>query len=132
LNPMYIPIQVERSDFDPSVGFQYYVYFKPYMMEEEGGGIVHQRMPVETAVSVNENGDLADFTFELPKSCRNDHALTFLRRHQGVNYVPPRVFIDVPGQNGDAVIRAAANLDLDLAGRIVGMEILWAPPEKAN
>jgi hypothetical protein len=127
-----MPIQVERSDFDPSVGFQYYVYFKPYMMEEEGGGIVHQRMPVETAVSVNENGDLADFTFELPKSCRNDHALTFLRRHQGVNYVPPRIFIDVPGQNGDAVIRAAANLDLDLAGRIVGMEILWAPPEKAN
>jgi hypothetical protein len=132
LNPTHLQIQVERSDFDPSVGFQYYVYFKPYMMEEEGGGIVHQRMPVETAVSVNENGDLADFTFELPKSCRNDHALTFLRRHQGVNYVPPRIFIDVPGQNGDAVIRAAANLDLDLAGRIVGMEILWAPPEKAN
>ena len=132
MNQTQMPIQVERSDFDPSVGFQYYVYFKPYMMEEEGGGIVHQRMPVETAVSVNENGDLADFTFELPKSCRNDLALTFLCRHQGVNYVPPRIFIDVPGQNGDAVIRAAANLDLDLAGRIVGMEILWAPPEKAN
>ncbi|HMK30620.1 MAG TPA: hypothetical protein VK473_13110 [Terriglobales bacterium] len=123
-------IQVERSEFDPSVGFQYYVYFKPHMEEE--GGHVHSRMPIETAVSVSESGDLADFTFEVPKPCRSDHALSFIRKHKGVNYVAPRLFIDFPGLNGDAVVRASAHLDLDLAGRIVGMEILWSPPERSN
>jgi hypothetical protein len=44
-----------------------------------------------------------------------------------VNYVAPRIFIDFPGQSGDAVIKASANLDLDLAGRIMGMELLWTP-----
>ncbi|HWR16233.1 MAG TPA: hypothetical protein VN577_15500 [Terriglobales bacterium] len=118
-------IQVERSGFDPTVGFQYYLYFKPHMEQE--GADVRQRIPVEVAVSVSESGDLADCTFELPKTLRSDAAISFLRRQEGVNYVPPHVFIDFPGQSGDAVIRAAANLDLDLAGRIMGMELLWSP-----
>ena len=118
-------IQVERSDFDPTVGFQYYLYFKPHM--DEDGADVRQRVPVEVAVSLSESGDIADCTFELPKNLRSDDAMSFLRRQEGVNYVPPRIFIDFPGHNGDAVIRAAANLDLDLAGRIMGMELLWTP-----
>jgi len=118
-------IQVEKSGFDPTVGFQYYLYFKPHMDEE--GAEVRQRVPVEVAVSVSEGGDIADCTFELPKPLRSDDALSFLRHQEGVNYIAPRIFIDFPGYNGDAVIRAAANLDVDLAGRIMGMELLWSP-----
>jgi hypothetical protein len=118
-------IQVERSDFDPTVGFQYYLYFKPHM--DEDGADVRQRVPVEVAVSLSESGDIADCTFELPKTLRSDDAMAFLRRQEGVNYVPPRIFIDFPEHNGDAVIRAAANLELDMAGRIMGMELLWTP-----
>lgn len=118
-------IQVERSDFDPAVGFQYYLYFKPHMNED--GADVRNRIPVEVAVSLSESGEIADCTFELPKALRTDDAMSFLRRQEGVNYIPPRIFIDFPGRNGDAVIRAAANLDLDLAGRIMGMELLWTP-----
>jgi hypothetical protein len=118
-------IQVERSDFDPTVGFQYYLYFKPHMVED--GGDVRHRVPVEVAVSLSESGEIADCTFELPKMLRTDDAMTFLRRQEGVTYVAPRLFIDFPGHNGDAVIRAAANLELDMAGRIMGMELLWSP-----
>jgi hypothetical protein len=118
-------IQVERSDFDPAVGFQYYLYFKPHM--DQDGADVRQRMAVEVAVSLSESGEIADCSFELPKPLRNESAVAFLRHREGVNYVPPRIFIDFPGQSGDAVIRAAANLDLDLAGRIMGMELLWTP-----
>ncbi len=118
-------IQVERSGFDPAVGFQYYLYFKPHM--DQDGGDVRQRIPVEVAVSLSEGGDIADCTFELPKSLRTEEAISFLRHQDGVNYIPPRIFIDFPGHNGDAVIRAAANLELDLAGRIMGMELLWSP-----
>ncbi len=118
-------IQVEKSDYDPTVGFQYYLYFKPHMNEE--GGDVRQRIPVEVAVSLSEGGEIADCSFELPKVLRNDQSLTFLCRQHGVNYIAPRIFIDFPGQSGDAVIRAAANLDLDISGRIMGMELLWSP-----
>ena len=118
-------IRVERSDFDPTIGFQYYLYFKPHMNEE--GGEVRQRVPVEVAVSLSEGGEIADCTFELPKVLRTDGAVSFLRNLEGVNYIPPRVFIDFPGHSGDAVISAAANLELDMAGRIMGMELLWTP-----
>ncbi len=118
-------IQVEKSGFDPTVGFQYYLYFKPHMNED--GGDVRQRIPVEVAVSLSESGEIADCSFELPKTLRNDRSMSFLRGHNGVNYIAPRIFIDFPGQSGDAVIKAAANLDLDLSGRIMGMELLWSP-----
>src|SRR4051812_23380729 len=118
-------IQVEKSDFDPTVGFQYYLYFKPHMNED--GGDVRQRIPVEVAVSLSEGGEIADCSFELPKTLRNDRSMAFLRRQDGVNYIAPRIFIDFPGHSGDAVIKAAANLDVDMAGRIMGMELLWTP-----
>jgi len=121
-------IQVEKSDFDPTVGFQYYLYFKPHMQEDASSGSdVRQRIPVEVAISLSESGELADCSFELPKTLRNDRSMAFLQREDCVNYIAPRIFIDFPGQSGDAVIKAAANLDLDLAGRIMGMELLWTP-----
>jgi hypothetical protein len=48
------------------------------------------------------------------------------------DYIEPRVLIAVPGFSGDAVMNAPAKLDLDLAGRIVGMEIKWQPGESGN
>lgn len=117
--------KVERSQFDPEDGFLYYVSFKPHLeiTTEE----IRNRMPIEAAVSVSETGELADLTFVLPKICRNDQALHFIRNDQMADYIEPRVFIAVPGYSGDSVIQAPAKLDLDLAGRIVGMEIQWQP-----
>lgn len=119
-------IQIEKMDFDPTLGFQYYLSFKPHMDDDSE---VRQRIPVEVAVSLSEGGDIADCTFELPKTLRTDQAISFLSRQECVNYIAPRVFIDFPDHSGDAVIRAAANLELDLAGRILGMELLWSPQE---
>lgn len=119
--------RVERSQYDPQDGFLYYVAFKPNLEIETEE--VHARMPVEAAVSVSETGDLADLTFTLPKTCRNDQALTFIRKEPRVNCGENRVFIAIPGYSGDAVVTAPAKLDLDLAGRIVGMEIQWSPEE---
>jgi hypothetical protein len=121
-------INVHREGFDVEGGFQYYVSFKPHPpMEEEE---VHSRVPVEAAVSVSETGDLADISFVLPKTVRSDQALVFITRQYGAKYVPPRVFVAIPGSNGDTVTPAAAALDLDLAGRIIGMEIQWKPGEE--
>ncbi len=119
--------KVERSQFDPEDGFLYYVSFKPHLeiTTEE----IRNRMPVEAALSVSETGELADLTFVLPKICRNDQALHFIRNDQMADYIEPRVFIAVPGFSGDAVISAPAKLDFDVAGRIVGMEIQWQPDD---
>ena len=43
------------------------------------------------------------------------------------SYIEPRVYITMPELSGDVVARAAGRLELDLAGRIIGLEILWAP-----
>lgn len=117
--------KIERTEYDPEDGFQYYLSFKPNL--EIGTEEIKNRMAVEAAVSLSETGELADLTFILPKPCRNDHALTFLKREASAEYVEPHVFIAIPGSNGDAVVNAPAKLDLDLAGRIVGMEINWSP-----
>lgn len=117
--------KVERSQFDPDDGFLYYVSFKPHL--EITGEEIKNRVPIEAAVSVSETGELADLTFVLPKVARNDQALHFIRNDQMADYIEPRVFIAVPGYNGDAVIKAPAKLDFDVAGRIVGMEIQWQP-----
>lgn len=118
-----MPIQVERSNFDPEDGrYQYYVAFKGNTTREDAP--VHHRVPVEVAVSVSETGDLADLSFEVPKKYRNEVALTFIRQEAPhANYVDPRVFVAIPGSSGDAVLTAVANLELDAAGRIIGMDI---------
>lgn len=116
-------VYVERSNYDPEDGrFQYYVGFKPNTTKEEAD--VKVRVPIEVAVSVSETGDLADLTFELPKKFRNEQALAFIKKSTPeINYVDPRVFVAVPGRAGDAVMQAIANLEVDAAGRIVGMDI---------
>ncbi len=116
-------IQIERGNLDPEDGrCRYYVLFKPNITKEEAE--VHVRVPVEVAVSVSENGELADLTFELPKKYRTETALTFIKKGSPeTHYVDPRVFVAVKGRDGDAVLQAVANLELDAAGRIIGMDI---------
>jgi hypothetical protein len=123
-------IVVQRTEYDPKVGYQYYVAFNP------GGDLaedqVHSRVPVEVAISLCENGDLADFSFELPKTCRSSGALEFIRTTPTATYVEPRVYISLPGLSGDTVARAVGRLEMDFTGRIVGMDILWTPSEAAT
>ena len=115
-------IRVERSNFDVDEGrCQYYVLLKPHASKEEVS--VQTRVPVEVAVSVSENGDLADVSFVVPKKYRSDQALAFLKKQPAVNYVSPRVFLAIPGSSGDSVFNAPANLEVDAAGRIVGLDI---------
>jgi len=55
------------------------------------------------ALSISETGDIADLSFLVPKICRNDYALSFLKRDPNANCVENRVFIALPGLNGDSV-----------------------------
>jgi hypothetical protein len=115
-------IFVERSNFSPDDGrFQYYVGLKPNTAKDDLE--VQTRVPVEVAVSVSETGDLVDLAFEIPKKWRSDHALTYLKKNEQINYVDPRVFIAFTGSSGDAVLAAPANLEIDAAGRIIGVDI---------
>ena len=120
-------ILVERSDFDPASGYQYYVAFNPNGTMEEDE--VHSRVPVEVAVSLCENGDLADFSLELPKTLRSREAMDFIRPNANARFLDPRLYVTFPNMNGDAVSLAAGRLELDLTGRIIGLEILWAPTD---
>ena len=120
-------IQIERTEFDEELGYQYYVAFNSFGTFEEEE--VHDRVAVEVAVSLCENADLADFSFEVPKVCRSHAALEFLKASANARYVEPRVYVTMPGLNGDTVAVAAGRLELDLAGRIMGMEILWSPTD---
>jgi len=120
-------ILVERSDFDPQTGYQYYVAFNVNGTFEEEE--VRTRVPVEVAVSLSETGDLADFNFELPKILRNKVALDFINDSDNARYVDPRLYVSFPGLSGDAVALAAGRLELDLTGRIIGLEIRWAPTD---
>jgi hypothetical protein len=125
-----MPFKIERTEFDPEDGFLYYVSFKPHL--QLSGDEIKTRMPVEAAISISETGELADLTFELPKPCRNEMAMQFINNDSMVDYIEPRVLIAVPGFSGDAVLSAPAKLDLDKAGRIVGMEIKWQPEASGN
>jgi hypothetical protein len=121
-------VRVKRSEFDLRMGYQYYVFFKPGQFEQDE---VRTRVPVEAAISVSETGELADATLELPKYLHSEQALQYIRLHENVTCVPPRLFVVVPERAGDAVLIAVANLDVDLEGRILGMEIHWSPAEEA-
>jgi|HubBroStandDraft_6_1064221.scaffolds.fasta_scaffold126826_2 hypothetical protein len=119
--------QVDRSAFDPESGFEYYICFKPPVEVE--GDEVQSRISIEASVSVSETGDVADLCFIVPKACRNDYALSYLKRDPSVNCVENRVFIAIPGLNGDAVFNAPATLELDHGGRIVAIEINGCIPK---
>lgn len=123
-------LRVERTDYDPESGYLYYVFFNPHWELEADE--VKQRVPLEVAVSLTETGELADVSFTLPKPCRNPQALSFMQRDQTVGKVNDRIFVALPGQNGDAVVKALGALDLDIAGRIVGMEIKCGMPDPSS
>jgi hypothetical protein len=113
-------MEVKRKKFDPESGaFQYHLVFKRAVSDSE----VRSSVPVEVAFSVTENGDLADVSFTLPKSVRNEEAVSFITQEESASYVDSRVFIVVPRTQGDAVLNAPAELELDSAGRIVSMRI---------
>jgi len=122
--------QVDRSQFDPEAGFEYYICFKPPV--EVDGDEVRSRVSVEASLSVSETGDVADLSFMLPKVCRNDYALSFLTRDPAAACVENRVFIALPGLSGDAVFSAPATLELDHAGRIVAIEINGCIPKTST
>lgn len=127
---MNMSILVERSDFDPSSGYQYYVAFHSNGSFEEEE--VHSRVPVEVAMSLCENGDLADFSVEIPKTLRTREAMDFIRPSHNARFIEPRLYVTFPGLNGDTVALAAGRLEVDLTGRIIGLEILWAPVDLVN
>ena len=113
-------IQVKRKKFDPEAGaYQYHLLFKRAVSDSE----VRASVPVEVAFSVTETGDLADVSFTVPKEVRNEEAMSYLKQEQGASCVDSRVFIVLPHTQGDAVLRAPADLELDSAGRIVSMTI---------
>jgi hypothetical protein len=124
-------VNVERDFFDDDLGFLYYVSFKPHMGLVDTAQEVHSRVDVQASVSLSETGELVDFSFVLPKACRSEQALSFIRKQANTSITPPRVWISVPGHSGDAIATAAAQLDLDLAGRIIGMQIHWMPADGA-
>jgi hypothetical protein len=117
--------RVERSEFDMQHGFLYYLCFKPNMAL--GQEAVSARITIQAVIWLSETSDLAELTFEIPKQCRNAEALRFIRREANARYIEPRVFITLPGASGDAVVDLPAKLDIDFAGRIVGMTIQWGP-----
>jgi hypothetical protein len=119
--------QVDRSSFDPESGFEYYICFKPPV--EVDGDEVCSRISVEAAISLSETGDVADLSFVLPKACRNEHSLSYLKRDPNASCVENRIFIALPGLNGDAVMTVPATLELDQAGRIVAIEINGCIPK---
>ena len=122
--------QVDRSPFDPESGFEYYICFKPAVEVE--GDEVRSRVSIEAAISLSETGDVADLAFMLPKDCRSDHSLCFLKRDPYASCVENRVFIALPGLSGDAVLRVPATLELDQAGRIVAIEINGCLPKTST
>jgi hypothetical protein len=115
-----MPIIIQRTVFEPEAGkLQYRVQFKPGLEQEE----ISATIPLEVAFSLSENGDLADLSFMIPKTVRSDQALAFVRKDESAKVVSSRVFIAVPGLNGDSVLKAPGELELDESGRIVGMSI---------
>jgi hypothetical protein len=115
-----MPIVIQRTVFEPEAGkFQYRVQFKPGLEQEE----ISATVPLEVAFSLSENGELADVSFMVPKTIRSEQALTFLRKEESAKVISSRVFIAVPGTNGDSVLKASGELELDVSGRIVSMSI---------
>jgi hypothetical protein len=113
-------IHVQRKRFDPEAGeYQYRLQFKPVIDDDE----VRASVAVEVAFSISETGELADLSFMVPKSVRNEEALKYLKQEPGTQCVESRVFIVMPQAAGDSVLRAPADLELDAAGRIISMTI---------
>lgn len=117
-------LRVARGVFNPEKErFHFYVSFKPTLDPTEDERGVESSFHVEVAVSVSETGELADLAFALPESCRGRRCLDYISRTHSASVVENRVFVTVPGLNGDSVFEADGLLELDGAGKIIGVEI---------
>jgi len=117
-------LNVARGVYNPEKErFHFYVAFKPGLDPTAAERGVEASFPIEVALSLTETGELADLAFELPPHCRAKDTLLYLAKTASASIVEQRVFVTVPGLNGDAVIETTASLELDGAGRIIGVEI---------
>lgn len=117
-------LRVARGVYNPEKDrFHFYVSFKPTLdpTSEERG--VESSYFVDAAVSITETGELADLAFTLPEFCRTARCLEYISRNHSVSVVEGRVFVTVPGLNGDSVLETNGVLELDGAGKIMGIEI---------
>ena len=117
-------LRVARGVYNPeSERFHFYVAFKPTLDPTASERGVESSYPIEVDVSLTETGELADLAFTLPEPCRNRRCLDYVARTHAANVVEDRVFVTVPGLNGDSVLEALGTLELDGAGKIMGVEI---------
>ena len=117
-------LRVARGVYNPEKErFHYYVSFKPTLDPTEEQRGVEQSYPVEVALSVTETGELADVAFSIPGGLLTRRCLEYLARTSSANLVEERVFVTVPGLNGDSVLQGRGSLEIDSAGRIMGLEI---------
>ena len=120
----YMSLRIARGVYNPEKErFHYYVSFKPTLNPTEEERAVERSYPVEVALSVTETGELADLAFSLPQPLLNRRCLEYLSRTSSANLVEDRVFVTVPGLSGDSVLQGRGNLEVDSAGRIMGLEI---------
>lgn len=117
-------LRVARGVFNPEKDrFHFYVAFKPTLDPTADERGVESSFEVEVAVSITETAELADLAFTLPEPCRTARCLEYITRTYSASVVDGRVFVTVPGMNGDTVLAADGVLELDGAGKIIGIEI---------
>jgi len=117
-------LRVAQGVYNPEKErFHYYVSFKPTLDPTEEDRGAEQCHSIDVAISVTETGELADLAFSLPQPCRSRRSLEYLGRTQSASVVDEKVFITVPGLNGDSVLQGKGSLELDGFGRIIGLEI---------
>ena len=117
-------LRIARGVYNPEKErFHYYVSFKPTLDPTEEERAAERSYPVEVALSVTETGELADLAFSLPQMLQSRRCLEYLARTSSANVIEDRVFVTVPGLSGDAVLEGRGKLEVDAAGRIMGLEI---------
>ncbi|HLY99852.1 MAG TPA: hypothetical protein VKT33_12400 [Candidatus Angelobacter sp.] len=117
-------LRVARGIYNPEdARIYFYVAFKPTLDPTEEIRGAEASYPIDVALSLTETGELADLAFDLPGPCCTPDSLLFLQKTEYASVVNEKVFVTVPGLHGDAVIQAQAELEIDGAGRIIGLEI---------
>jgi hypothetical protein len=121
---LFMSLRVARGVYNPEKErFHFYVSFKPTLDPTDDERNVEGSHSVDVAISVTETGELADVAFSLPEPCRNRRSLEYLSRTLSATLIDEKVFITIPGLNGDSVLQGKGTLELDGAGRIMGLDI---------
>jgi hypothetical protein len=117
-------LRVSRGVYNPEKErFHFYVSFKPTLDPTAEVRGTESSYKIDVAMSVTETGELADLAFTLPETCRDHRCLEYISRTYSASVVDGRVFVTVPGMNGDSVLETIGVLELDGAGKIMGLEI---------